>query len=51
MELADGKILRLGTINISGNMTVDQTVQLPKLPSPVKKVVINYNYDVLSTEN
>jgi len=34
-----------------GNMTADQTVQLPKLPAPLKRVTINYFYDVLSTEN
>lgn len=51
LELADGKVLRLGMVNITGNKTIDQTVQLPKLPSPVKRAVINYYYDVLSTEN
>jgi aminopeptidase N len=34
-----------------GPTTVDQTVQLPKLPAPVKRAMINYFYDVLSTEN
>jgi hypothetical protein len=51
LELADGKVLRLGAINVTGDKTIDQTVQLPKLPSPVKRVVINYFYDVLSTDN
>ena len=51
VELADGKVQRLGSINITGNKTIDQTVQLPKFSSPVKRVVINYYYDVLSTDN
>jgi len=51
LELADGKVLRLGSVNITGNKTVDQTVQLPKLPSPVKRVVINHFYDVLAIDN
>jgi hypothetical protein len=51
LELTDGKIIRLGSINITGNKMIDQTVPLGKLPAPVKRVSINYYYDVLSTEN
>ena len=51
LELADGKITRLGSVNITGNKTIDQTVQLPNLPSAVKRAVINHNYDVLSIDN
>jgi hypothetical protein len=51
LELADGKIMRLGQIAIHGQKTVEQTVPLPKLPSAIKKVSINYYYDVLCTEN
>ncbi len=51
LETADGKFLRLGSVTIHGSKTVEQTVQLPKFPSPVKRALIDYNYDVLSTEN
>jgi hypothetical protein len=51
VELTDGKIIRLGSFTVSGNKTIEQTVPLGKLPAPVKKVVINYYYDVLSIEN
>jgi aminopeptidase N len=51
LELEGGKIMRLGSINITGDKTVDQTVQLPKLPARVKRVSVNNYYDVLSTEN
>ena len=51
LEFADGKVTRLGSITITGDKTIDQTVQLPKLPSAVKRVSINHFYDVLSTEN
>ena len=51
MELADGKIIRLGVINIPGDKTIDQTVNLGKLTTPVKRVLINYYYDVLCTDN
>jgi hypothetical protein len=51
LELTDGKIIRLGSFTVSGNKTIEQTVPLGKLPAPVKKVAINYYYDVLSIEN
>jgi len=51
IELADGKVIRLGGISIHGPVTVEQTIQLPKLPAAIKKVTINYYYDVLCTEN
>jgi aminopeptidase N len=51
LELTDGHVLRVGSINIHGEHTVDQTVQLPKLPAAIKKVSINHYYDVLCTEN
>ena len=50
LELADGKVMRLGEVKITGQKTVDQTVQLPKLSAAIKRVLINYNYDVLCLE-
>jgi aminopeptidase N len=50
-ELADGKFLRAGSIAIIGPSTVEKTFSLPKLSSPLKKVYINYYYDVLCAEN
>ena len=51
LELADGKVVELGAMTIHGSKTIDQTVQLPKFSAPVKRALINYYYDVLSTEN
>jgi Peptidase family M1 domain len=51
LELQDGRISRLGSVRMNGNSAADNIVQLPKPPVPVKKVWINYNYDVLSLEN
>jgi hypothetical protein len=51
LELADGKVIRLGQIAIHGPTTVEQTVQLPKMSAAIKKVTINYYYDVLCTDN
>jgi hypothetical protein len=50
LELADGRIFQLGAAAIFGSTTIDQTVPLPKLPSPVKRASINYYYDVLAIE-
>jgi hypothetical protein len=47
LEFTDGRITRLGEINVIGNQTVEHTVPLPKLPAPVKRVLINYYDDVL----
>ena len=49
LELGNGHTTRLGTVNIVGSSTFEKTVQLPKLGAPVKRVLINYNYDVLCT--
>jgi aminopeptidase N len=47
LELADGKVMRLGSASLFGDKPIDQTLQLPKMPAAIKKVMINYNYDVL----
>jgi aminopeptidase N len=51
LEFANGRIHRLGLVNLNGNATVDQTLQLPMPASDIKKVSINHYYDVLSLEN
>jgi hypothetical protein len=51
LEMADGTVLHLGRVAIVGSTPVEQTVQVPKLSSPIKRVSINDFYDVLSTEN
>ena len=51
LELADGRVLKLGGVMVAGNASAEQTIKLPKLPSPIKKVSVNYYYDVLCTEN
>lgn len=51
LELADGRVTRLGMITINGSDPVEKTVNLPKPPAALKRAWINYYYDVLSTEN
>ncbi len=47
LRLASGNVFRLGSFRITGSHTEEQTIQLPKMPSGIKEVLINYNYDVL----
>jgi aminopeptidase N len=51
LEFADGKVIRVGAVHITGSDTLEQTANIPKLPGHVKRVSINHFYDVLSTEN
>ena len=51
LELANGKVFRLGAINITGSSSLDKTIQLPRLPSPIKREMINYYDDILCTNN
>jgi hypothetical protein len=50
LEFVDGNVMHLGSANITGDSTVDKTIQLPKLPAAVKKVSINNYYDVLCVD-
>ncbi len=51
LELQDGRVVRMGSVRMSGNSTTEHDVPLAKPPAPIKKVWINYNYDVLSLDN
>lgn len=51
IEMADGRNLRLGALAIKGNTTADQTVQVGKPQSAIKRVTIDYMHDVLAVEN
>ena len=51
LEFADGKVLRIGAVHITGLDTLEQTVRIPNMPGQIKGVSINYYYDVLSTGN
>jgi hypothetical protein len=51
LELTDGHVIRMGQMRLIGDSTFEQTFNLPKLPAPIKKVTINYYYDLLCTYN
>ncbi len=51
IEFADKQVFRLTNLSLSGNRTLDKVIDLGKLPGKPKRLLLNYNYDVLSTEN
>jgi aminopeptidase N len=48
LQLQDGRTSRIFNALMPGNYTIDQTIQLGKLPSPAMAILVNYNADVLS---
>ena len=52
LELANGRVMRLGQIAIHGrNSRSTRPCSCPSSPQPIKRVLINYYYDVLCTDN
>jgi hypothetical protein len=47
LELADGRIVRLGTIPMFGNKTTENSAPLNGIQPAPKRAMLNYNYDVL----
>ena len=50
LELGDGRTIKIASVSVKGNTVIERTVSIGKPPSPVKKVMIDYNYDVLAIE-
>lgn len=48
LELANGKIVRIGSLLMKGSSTTNKQVALRGLKETPKRSLINYNYDVLS---
>jgi len=48
MELADGRVIRLGRTTVKGNNTTEGKTPLKGLKDPPKRALINYYNDVLS---
>jgi hypothetical protein len=46
VELADGKIIRLGAAKMQGNKVIEQTIPFAQ---PPRRAILNYYYDVLGT--
>jgi hypothetical protein len=51
IELADGRVRRLGQVTMVGNSNTEKTVLLAKPPVPIKRVSIDYMHDVLAVES
>ena len=47
-EMTDGHVARLGLVPMRGVTAKEQTVKLGKVPSAAKRLVVNYNYDLLA---
>jgi aminopeptidase N len=48
VELEDKSTLLFGKMPIRGSTTVEKTVPLGKVAAPPKRLLVNYNYDLLS---
>jgi hypothetical protein len=48
IEFADKRVVLLGHAKVKGSNSVEQTVNLGKLPNEPKRLVANYNFDLLS---
>jgi hypothetical protein len=48
-ELEDGRMLRIGSAGMVGSSSIEQEIPLGQIP--VKRLVINYYYDVLTLED
>jgi aminopeptidase N len=47
LELADGRVLRLGSAGMKGNIAIQEKIPLGKVPRP-KRAMINHYYDVMA---
>jgi hypothetical protein len=49
LELADGRILFIGRARLTGNTTLEQKLPIQGLKTLPKRLLVNYNYDVLAS--
>lgn len=50
-ELSDGRTIRIGSFFLTGNAADEHDVNLGRTSVPIERLLINYNYDVLSTQD
>jgi hypothetical protein len=48
LELADGRVTRLGALTLHGNSSFEQEIPLTGLKDPPRRAMVNYNFDVLA---
>jgi Peptidase family M1 domain len=51
LDFGGGKIIKIGAARAVGNTTVPLSIPLNGIAEAPKRVLLNYNYDILSTEN
>jgi len=51
LDFGGGKIIKIGAVRAVGNSTVPLSVPLTDISEPPRRVLLNYNFDILSTEN
>ena len=51
LDFGGGKIIKIGAVRVVGNSTTPLSVPLTDISAPPKRVLLNYNFDILSTEN
>lgn len=51
LDFGGGKVIRIGAVRAVGNTTVPLSVPLTDISDSPKRVLLNYNYDILCTEN
>jgi len=51
VETSDGRVVQMGVVSVTGNSDMDKTVNLAKQPVGIKRILIDYNHDVLAVEN
>jgi len=50
LDFGNKKVVRIGSVHVAGNSTVPLTVPLTNISEPPKRVLLNYNFDILCTE-
>ena len=50
LELDNKQVGRIMTATVKGSKTLDRTIHLGPLPGTPKRMLLNYNYDILSEE-
>jgi len=48
IEYADKRVVALGHATLKGSSSIEQTVNLGRLTGEPKRIVANYNFDLLS---
>jgi hypothetical protein len=51
LDFGENKIIKVGAVRVAGNSTVPVSVPLTGISEAPKRVLLNYNFDILSTEN